>query len=61
MREEQYKPGDKVLEITEGSIGVVQDMEPIDIPGLEHALVPVLWDHGHIVYTHTDYLATAAP
>jgi hypothetical protein len=60
MSGSQYKPGDKVVDITEGIVGEVIDGEPLDpFPGLEMDLIPVLWEHGHVVYTDSSYLARA--
>jgi hypothetical protein len=55
-----FKPGDKVIDTTEGTRGEVIEAEALNpFPGVEMDLVPVLWDHGHVVYTDASYLAAA--
>ena len=55
-----FKAGDKVVDVTEGVVGEVVLGEPLNpFPVVEMDLVPVLWDHGHIVYTDSSYLAQA--
>jgi hypothetical protein len=55
-----FKVGDKVVDITEGWPGVVIDAEPLVFPGVEMDLIPILWEHGHVVYTDSSYLEATA-
>jgi len=55
-----FKPGDKVVDITEGITGEVIDAEKLHpFPGVDMDLIPVLWEHGHVVYTDASYLAAS--
>jgi hypothetical protein len=55
-----FKVGDKVLDITEGFTGEVVAGEPVQpFPGVEMDLIPVMWEHGHLVYTDSSYLEAA--
>lgn len=52
-----FKVGDRVIDVTEGITGEVIEGEPLaPFPGIEMDLIPVLWEHGHVVYTDASYL-----